>query len=113
MSLVMAKGTGKVASTEQDRRWRAVAERDPAFDGKFVYAVKPTGVYCRPTCPARLARRENVTFYATGNDAEAAGFRACRRCRPNEAPTAARHVAAVARAVREIETAYELPTLAA
>ena len=83
-----------------------------AFDGKFVYAVKTTGVYCRPSCPSRLAKPANVAFYATGKDAEAAGFRACRRCRPNEAPTADRHVAAVARAVRRIETAEELPALA-
>lgn len=113
MSLVMTRETEKPTATEEDRRWQAVVERDPAFDGEFVYAVKTTGVYCRPSCAARLAKPANVTFYATGKDAEAAGFRACLRCRPSEAPTADRHAVAVARAVRLIETAEELPALAA
>ena len=98
MSLVMTRETQRPATTEEDRRWQAVVARDPAADGKFVYAVGTTGVYCRPSCAARLARPDNVAFYATGKDAEAAGFRACQRCRPNEAPTADRHLAAVARA---------------
>lgn len=68
--------------TESDPRWAAVIERDPYFDGKFVYAVKTTGVYCRPTCPSRRAKPENVAFYDTGKKAEQAGFRACKRCRP-------------------------------
>src|SRR5438876_3623937 len=112
MSLVMTRETEKPTAADQDRRWQAVVERDPAFDGKFVYAVKTTGVYCRPTCPARLAKPANVTFHATGKEAEAAGFRACLRCRPNEAATADRHIAAVAGAVRQLESADELPTLA-
>src|SRR5258708_6735029 len=94
MSLVMARETAKVTATEQDRRWQAVVERDPAFEGRFVYAVKTPGVYCRPTCPSRLAKPVNVTFYAAGKEAEAAGFRACLRCRPDAAATADRHVAA-------------------
>jgi AraC family transcriptional regulator of adaptative response/methylated-DNA-[protein]-cysteine methyltransferase len=112
MSFAMSTTAQKHRVTEQDRRWRAVVERDPAFDGKFVYAVKTTGVYCRPSCPSRLAKPSNVTFYETGKEAEAAGYRPCLRCRPNEAPTAVRHIAAVARAVREIEAADELPSLA-
>ena len=66
-------------------RWGAVAARDPRSDGRFVYAVRTTGVYCRPSCPSRRPRRENVAFYATPTAAAAAGYRPCRRCRPEEA----------------------------
>jgi len=65
-----------------DKRWNAVAARDAAHDGEFVFAVATTGVYCRPSCPARRPRRENVTFFSRPEQAEKAGFRACLRCRP-------------------------------
>ena len=65
-----------------DPRWDAVVGRDHACDGEFVFAVATTGVYCRPSCPARRPRRENVTFYSYPEQAEKAGFRACLRCRP-------------------------------
>jgi AraC family transcriptional regulator of adaptative response/methylated-DNA-[protein]-cysteine methyltransferase len=65
-----------------DRRWNAVVGRDSGRDGEFVFAVSSTGVYCRPSCPARRPRRENVTFYSRPEQAEKAGFRACLRCRP-------------------------------
>ena len=74
-------------------RWRAVHERDRAADGSFVFAVKTTGVYCRPSCAARRPRPENVSFFADGAAARAAGFRACRRCRPDEVPAIERAVA--------------------
>lgn len=93
-------------------RWQAVMARDPAADGAFVYSVRTTGVYCRPTCPARRARRAHVQFHATCRDAEAAGFRACKRCKPTEAGLAARHVEAVIRACRVIEQSDEVPGLA-
>ncbi|KJZ78136.1 hypothetical protein HIM_02174 [Hirsutella minnesotensis 3608] len=64
-------------------RWLAVQERDPCADGFFVYAVKTTRIYCRPICKARLARRANVRFFAVGSEAQAAGFRACKRCKPD------------------------------
>jgi methylphosphotriester-DNA--protein-cysteine methyltransferase len=64
-------------------RWRALSIRDPTANNHFVYTVKSTLVYCRPTCPARLARRANVGFCDTPAQAEAAGFRACKRCKPN------------------------------
>ncbi len=99
--------------TSDDARWAAVVRRDPAADGSFYYSVRTTGVYCRPSCGARLARRENVRFHATCTDAERAGFRPCRRCRPNEAGLTEQHAAAVARACRLIETAEELPSLEA
>ncbi len=63
-------------------RWAGVQTRDRQADGKYVYAVRTTGVFCRPSCAARPARRENVTFYSTAAEAEAAGYRACRRCHP-------------------------------
>jgi len=65
-----------------DHCWDAVVARDPARDGEFVFAVSTTGVYCRPSCPARRPRRNNVTFYSRPEQAEKAGFRACLRCRP-------------------------------
>jgi AraC family transcriptional regulator of adaptative response/methylated-DNA-[protein]-cysteine methyltransferase len=65
-----------------DRRWAAVVGRDRSHDGKFVFAVSTTGVYCRPSCPARRPRRENVSFFFRPEEAEKAGFRACLRCRP-------------------------------
>jgi AraC family transcriptional regulator, regulatory protein of adaptative response / methylated-DNA-[protein]-cysteine methyltransferase len=66
----------------EDRRWNAVVARDSAHDAEFVFAVSTTGVYCRPSCPARRPRRENVTFFPRPEQAEKAGFRACLRCRP-------------------------------
>lgn len=67
---------------DHDERWSAVVARDPRHDGEFVFAVSSTGVYCRPSCPARRPRRENVTFFPRPEQAEKAGFRACLRCRP-------------------------------
>jgi len=101
----------RAAAVEQDPRWNALIERDSAFDGKFVYSVKTTGIYCRPSCPSRLARPQNVAFHATCADAEQAGFRACQRCHPKEASLAEKHAAAIARACRRIETAEEIPSL--
>lgn len=67
---------------DPDACWQAVVNRDKSADGSFYYAVKRPGVYCRPSCPSRLPKRENVSFHATPEAAEAAGFRACLRCRP-------------------------------
>ncbi len=93
------------------QRWDAVQRRDARADGGFFYSVRTTGVYCRPSCAARLARRENVAFHATCADAERAGFRPCKRCRPNEAPLAERQAAAVAQACRMIDAAETPPSL--
>lgn len=92
-------------------RWQAVQQRDRSADGGFVYAVKTTGVYCRPSCGARLARRENVAFYADGAAAEKAGFRACKRCKPNETSAAGQHSALIAKICRRIEQADDMPSL--
>src|SRR4029453_8979559 len=98
-------------SLDEDARWNAVKRRDRAADGTFVYSVRTTGVYCRPSCAARLPRRDNVAFYRTCTDAERAGFRPCKRCRPNAPALADVHAGAVARACRLIEEAEEAPSL--
>ena len=97
--------------SSDDDRWAAVVRRDRRADGIFYYSVRTTGVYCRPGCAARRARRENVRFHATRQEAEAAGFRPCKRCRPHERALAERQAAAVAKACRLIETAEEMPNL--
>lgn len=74
-----------VSRVATDAAWSAVASRDVAFDGRFVYAVTSTGIYCRPSCPSRRPRRDRVRFFDATDQAEAAGFRACRRCRPQGA----------------------------
>jgi AraC family transcriptional regulator, regulatory protein of adaptative response / methylated-DNA-[protein]-cysteine methyltransferase len=94
-----------------ESRWEAVRRRDRAADGIFFYSVRTTGVYCRPSCAARLARRENVAFHTTCADAERAGFRPCKRCRPNGLAPAEQQAAAVAKACRLIEGADEVPRL--
>ena len=100
------------STTEQDPRWRAVVARDTAFDDSFVYAVKSTGIYCRPSCAARLAKPENVSFHEDSRAAEQAGFRPCRRCKPEQASLRRRQAQSVAQACRLIETAAEPPSLA-
>jgi AraC family transcriptional regulator of adaptative response/methylated-DNA-[protein]-cysteine methyltransferase len=97
--------------TEADPRWAAVRARDPQADGSFVYSVRTTGVYCRPSCGARPARPENVAFHDTPADAEHAGFRSCRRCRPNEPSLAAQQAAIVTRLCRRLESDEQTPTL--
>jgi AraC family transcriptional regulator of adaptative response/methylated-DNA-[protein]-cysteine methyltransferase len=95
-----------------DERWAAVAAKDARFDGSFVYSVATTGVYCHPSCPARRAKRANVQFHATCIDAESAGFRPCKRCKPDGAPRAVADAAKVTNACRLIEASEELPSLA-
>lgn len=108
----MSSDTDKhAAATLGDPRWTAVANRDPAADGQFVYSVATTGVYCRPTCPSRLAKPEHVRFHTTAADAESAGFRACKRCRPDQRPLAAQHAATVTELCRFIQSAEQAPTL--
>lgn len=101
---------------DPEAMWAAVAARDTFFDGRFVYSVATTGVYCRPSCPSRLAKRKNVRFHAGPIEAGVAGFRACKRCEPDSAGMAhslASKVAAakVAAACRLIETAETPPSL--
>lgn len=88
-------------------RWAAVVARDKNFEGQFFYSVATTGVYCRPGCPARLPKRANVRFYGTQAAAEAAGFRPCKRCKPDAPPLGERYAAKIAAACRLIEDAEE------
>ncbi len=78
------------ALTTGDPRWLAVVARDAGSDGKFFYSVKTSGVYCRPSCAARLARPENARFHTTCDDADKAGFRPCKCCKPDQMLKAAR-----------------------
>jgi AraC family transcriptional regulator of adaptative response/methylated-DNA-[protein]-cysteine methyltransferase len=106
-----AKKTELAAATESDPRWASVLARSPAADGMFLYSVRTTGVYCRPSCPARLAKPENVRFHSTREDAEHAGFRPCKRCKPDQPSLAEQHGAKVTQACRLIETAPTVPGL--
>ncbi|MBW4688012.1 MAG: bifunctional DNA-binding transcriptional regulator/O6-methylguanine-DNA methyltransferase Ada [Komarekiella atlantica HA4396-MV6] len=106
-----AKNAQLAAVTQNDVRWVSVINRDLKADNKFYYSVKTTGVYCRPSCAARLARPENVRFHATCKDAEEAGFRPCKRCKPDQASLLEQHTAKIAIACRLIENSQEIPSL--
>ncbi len=98
---------------DDEDRWAAVVRRDRNADGRFYYSVRTTGVYCRPSCASRLARRENVRFHSTRVEAETAGFRPCKRCRPNAPALNDHRTASVERACRLIEAAEDVPQLGA
>jgi AraC family transcriptional regulator of adaptative response/methylated-DNA-[protein]-cysteine methyltransferase len=100
------------AATLADPRWAQVTARDRGADGKFFYSVSTTGVYCRPSCAARLARPEHVRFHPSTQAARQAGFRPCKRCRPERPPLAEQHAETVTRACRLIEQSEEMPGLA-
>jgi AraC family transcriptional regulator of adaptative response/methylated-DNA-[protein]-cysteine methyltransferase len=102
----------RAAATQSDPRWAAVVSRDPKADGKFFYAVRTTGVYCRPSCAARTPRPENIAFHGSAVEAERAGFRPCKRCRPDQASPAGHHADRVAALCRLIESAERPPSLA-
>ncbi|WP_248741774.1 MULTISPECIES: bifunctional DNA-binding transcriptional regulator/O6-methylguanine-DNA methyltransferase Ada [unclassified Pseudomonas] len=96
---------------QDDPRWAAVVARDPRADGQFVYAVKTTGIYCRPSSLARLPKPQNVEFFDTAEEAEAAGYRPSKRASKDQSDVAAQHAATVAAACRQIESAETLPAL--
>ncbi|AGT11142.1 bifunctional DNA-binding transcriptional regulator/O6-methylguanine-DNA methyltransferase Ada [Paracoccus aminophilus] len=98
---------------EADPRWHSVVARDAGADGRFVFAVKTTGIYCRPSCPSRHASPANVRFFAVPTEAEAAGYRACLRCHPKGQSPAEANAALVAEACRLIAEADEPPNLQA
>jgi AraC family transcriptional regulator of adaptative response/methylated-DNA-[protein]-cysteine methyltransferase len=101
----------RVRDLSEAELYAIIRRRDAAYDGRFFYAVATTGVYCRPSCAARPARRENVSFYHSVETAESAGFRACKRCRPDRIGEPHPQVEAVARACRLIESSEEIPSL--
>ena len=79
-------GSAPLASTDDERRYQAAVSKDPRFDGVFFIAVTSTGIYCRPSCPAITPKRANMRFYRSAAAAQEAGFRACKRCRPDASP---------------------------
>lgn len=95
----------------QDVWWRAVLERNRAFDNQFFYAVKTTGVYCRPSCAARMAKQENILFFMTREDAERSGFRPCKRCKPDEPWSVERNAEMVADICRCLAQSKHVPSL--
>jgi AraC family transcriptional regulator of adaptative response/methylated-DNA-[protein]-cysteine methyltransferase len=107
----------ELRAPDVDAAWRAVEARDPRYDGRFYFGVRTTGVYCKPSCAARRPRRENVRIFATADDAEAAGFRACRRCHPRDESKTSATARAVDRAReyldRHVDRAVPLAELAA
>ena len=109
--MTMEGATGLAARAAHDGWWEAVTRRDAGADGAFFYGVRTTGVYCRPACPARRPRRENVDFFESAAAAERAGYRPCRRCRPQGDTLDARRAEAVASACRVIERSDEAPAL--
>lgn len=106
---VQTRGSGKYDA--DDERWNAVVRRDAGADGRFCYAVKSTGVYCRPSCPSRPALRKNICFHDSCEAAERAGFRPCKRCQPNGPSLVEEYSSKIAAACRSIETAENPPDL--
>lgn len=104
-------GNNHSETLKDERYWNAVVRRDAKSAEHFVYAVKSTGIYCRPGCPARLPKRDNVVFFATSEEAGQAGFRACKRCRPDSVSIAEKNVAAISAACRLLETSESIPGL--
>jgi AraC family transcriptional regulator of adaptative response/methylated-DNA-[protein]-cysteine methyltransferase len=105
------KKVSALTLTEQDSRWIQVKKRDKSADGLFWYSVASTGVFCRPSCPSRTANPENVLFHLSPAAARAAGYRACKRCKPEGAPLDTQNAALVAKACRLIESQSDLLSL--
>ncbi|MFC0009995.1 bifunctional DNA-binding transcriptional regulator/O6-methylguanine-DNA methyltransferase Ada [Devosia nitrariae] len=110
-TLAKERSISAAAATEQSPRWARVLARDRSMDGQFYYSVATTGIYCRPSCPSRTANPKNVSFHESVADAEAAGFRACKRCKPDQPSAELQNAAIVARVCRLIEQAEEIPPL--
>ena len=98
-------------SVADDPRWMRIVARDKTADGQFWYSVLTTGIYCRPSCPSRIANPTNVRLHNTVDDARAAGFRACKRCKPDQPPFEAGTAVLIANACRTIEASEEPPSL--
>lgn len=102
MSAVMNQQIGLLAD-DHEVKWQAVLAKDARFDGQFVFAVSSTGIYCRPSCPSRRARRENVQFFKLPEAAEQEGYRACKRCHPRDTRSVDHQVEMAQRVCRLIE----------
>src|SRR3979490_158619 len=104
---MISKAISTVTPIEQDPRWARVKIRDKSADGVFCYSVAPTGVFCRPSCPSRTANPGNVRFHDGPAAARAAGFRPCKRCKPEGASLDAQNAALVSKACKLIESRSE------
>jgi AraC family transcriptional regulator of adaptative response/methylated-DNA-[protein]-cysteine methyltransferase len=111
MTPVAAETSPAAPRLRDAAKWAAVVARDATFDGVFYFSVETTGVYCRPSCPARRPKRAHVRFHVSAEDAEHAGFRPCKRCRPDQPSLFATQADKVAQACRNIETAEQEPQL--
>ena len=109
--LAMGGTTVKRVFSPDDERWQALVKRDPQACGEFVYGVLTTGVYCRPACASRLPNRENVRFFGNREEAEQAGFRPCRRCRPDAPGRDEPHIRAVLKACKRMHEDEPPPSL--
>src|SRR5579863_2515412 len=98
-------------SVSEDPRWERIVARDKTADGQLWYSVSTTGVYCRPSCPSRIADPRNVQLHNSLESAKATGFRPCRRCKPDGASIDAQNAALVVRACQIIEDSEEEPSL--
>lgn len=110
-SATLASASQRAQQTQADPRWADVRARNADADGRFVYAVRSTGVFCRPSCSSRQAKPENVSFFDSPAQAQAAGYRACKRCQP-DAPAKPGHAALMAQLCQWIAIAEEEPSLA-
>src|SRR6266567_849062 len=99
----------KQAPLDEEQCWQAIMSKDQTADGTFVFAVRSTGIYCRPSCPARRPTRQQVTFFHQPEEAEAAGFRPCRRCYPQENSVPEPQTEMVEHIARYIETHLDTP----
>ncbi len=113
MSPAVKKSRPLPSPALDEERWAATLARDPAFDGQFYVCVATTGVYCRPSCPAKRPKRQHVRFCDSATEAAAAGFRPCKRCKPDQPSLFAQHAAKIEAACRLIEAAEVAPKLAA
>src|SRR5580704_15683482 len=118
--MVLSAACGKIkmiapkltsSTVVDDARWERIVMRDKTADGQFWYSVSTTGVYCRPSCPSRVANPINVQLHSTLDDARATGFRPCKRCNPDGPSLEAENATLVARACRIIEASEEVPSL--
>ncbi len=109
--IAMPKPEQYLSNMQSDAQWQHVMARDARQDGRFVFAVRTTGVYCRPSCPSRRPRRDSVEFFANPKQAERAGYRACLRCKPTEISTQARAVMSARRLLDEAEGVMTLAEL--
>src|SRR6478735_9421205 len=112
MTAISAKTlTPKLSSVEDDARWARIVARDKTADGQLWYSVATTGVYCRPSCPSRIANPKNVQLHDTLDSAKATGFRPCKRCHPDGLSIERENAALVAQVCRVIEENEEEPSL--